>query len=35
VPPGLEFKNRTWWSHCVCMFCKDLRTSSEFGLCSI
>ena len=28
VPPGLTSKNFTLWSHCLCVFCMDFRTSS-------
>jgi hypothetical protein len=32
VPPGLTLKNSTWCSHCVYVFCVDLRTNSNFCL---
>ena len=30
MPPGLTFNNSTWCSHCVCVFCTDLRTNCNF-----
>jgi hypothetical protein len=32
LPPGLDFKNFTYYSHCFYVFCTDHRTESEFGL---
>jgi len=32
VSPGLMSKNSTWWSHCLCVFCMDLRTNSNLFL---
>ena len=29
VPLGITLKNSTWFSHCVCVFCTDLRTNSD------
>jgi len=30
VPPGLTFKNSTWCSHCVYVFCADLTADNYF-----
>jgi hypothetical protein len=32
IPPGLTLKNSTWCSHCVYVFCTDLRTNRNFCL---
>jgi hypothetical protein len=26
---GLTFRNSTWFSHSICVFCADLRTDSD------
>ena len=30
VPPGLTFSNTTFCPHCICVFCVDLRTNSDY-----
>jgi len=30
APGFLTLKNSTWWSHCIHMFCRDLRTNTDF-----
>ena len=32
IPPGLTYKNSTWCSHCVYVFCGELERATKFAL---